>query len=175
MFNFIRMFVFLALVIAGACGLLALFGEGAGQMIGGLDKLAADHGYWTDMSAVGTRSDAPAEVATPTKAVEPTLEATQIAPQAPNGDWIISPEGVVIKATAATKFYLVAEEGKPVSQVSKDTWLKLEFELEGHPGWYGVEYSGQKGFVKMYEFPLPEGIYTQENLRDLIPWGAWPQ
>lgn len=168
----------LGIILVGAFALASVFfGLGMlatdGELIG---DLTVDQMVATDVAA-GLIA---ANTATPEPILGPSATPTAYAPpqvapvMSPNGDWIVGDGRVVIKALEATKFYRVAE-GEPASQVGEGIWLNLEFELEGHPGWYGVVYDGQEGFVRMYEFNLPEGIYTQENLRDLIPWGQWPQ
>lgn len=155
--------VFAVAALAFGLGILATDGELLGDQMVATDVAA---GLVPANTATPEPSAAPISVAAPAEAAAPVMS--------PNGDWIVGDGRVVVKALEATKFYRVAE-GEPTSQVGEGIWLNLEFELEGHPGWYGVVYDGQAGFVRMYEFNLPEGIYTQENLRDLIPWGQWPQ
>jgi|CXWL01.1.fsa_nt_gi hypothetical protein len=120
-----------------------------------------------------------ANTATQEPVLGPSATPTAYAPAAAS-----SGQGVLAKSLEGrdelgqprvTLFRYEAEETAQTYQVSQGTWLLLEFELEGHPGWYGVTYLGQKGFVRMGEIDLPDGIYTQEDVHKIIPWGTWPQ
>lgn len=176
MFNFVRMFVFLVLLIGGVCGFLAIVGQGASEGMALLDGAASrpsvDQMVETEIAAgrylanTATPEPVPGPSATPTAYAPPAKQAAPAEAATPTN-------GVLILSSVSTKFYYEVD-GLPYD-IRLGTYLLLEFEQEGpgNEGWYGVRYLGQTGFVHMYEFDLPRGIYTQGDLRALLPWGSW--